>query len=84
MIGPLSQDQREALAKKVFANSKGREAMEISDEDLLAAAQVWDDLVAGVHYSKQEAAMEKMFGVNPHRRVYLEDPGRDGQQKPNQ
>jgi hypothetical protein len=44
---------------------------ELDEETLEACVQVFDDLMQGTHYSKQEAALNEMFGVNPQRKVYM-------------
>lgn len=50
------------------------EADEIWPEDLEAAAELMDDLIAGTHYTRHEAALYEMYGANPHRQIYMPKP----------
>lgn len=56
-----------------WSRMPGGDFEEIDDETLEAVVQVFDDLMQGTHYSKQEAAINELFGVNPKRKVYMDE-----------
>jgi hypothetical protein len=68
------EETHEEKRRRLITLSHGsneREADHIDIDDLEAAAEIYDQLVDGTHYQRQEQAMQEMYG---HGAKYIEDP----------